>query len=514
MENNPRGINNRRILKNTIALYGRMLLSMAMSLYTSRVVLNALGINDYGIYGLIGSIVVLFSFLNSTMSGATSRYLTVELAKNNYTRLHHTFSTALLLHIGIAVIVLILAETIGLWLLLEMLNIPDSRMDAAVWIYQFSILSAFISITQVPYNASLIAHEKMDVFALIEIVNSFLKLLIALFLPIVTCDRLILYGGAILTISFLVAMSYRIYCNKHYSECRGKLIWNRQIGQSMFSFSGWNLYANLCFTSRQQGTNMLLNIFGSTAVNAAAGLATSIQGMIDQVASNLVMASRPQIIKHYAVGHFSDMVRLMKQTTMLANVLYLIVAVPFVAEIHYIMQLWLVQVPPYTIEFCVLMVIASFVSLNNNIMYIGIQAIGRVKLYSFMAGTASLSVIPFLWFLFNNGANLTYAFALPIITNTLIYIICAYTLHNYIKEFVPILHFLQTIVSQVLLSIPSIAFIIFIQQVIEESFYRVVVSITVSSLMLLILSYYLLLPKRTRKDMKNSIMQKMKFNKF
>lgn len=510
MEGNPSGINNRRILKNTIALYGRMLLSMAISLYTSRVVLNALGVHDYGIYGLVGGIVALFSFLNNTMSGATSRYLTVELAKNNSTRLQHTFSTALLLHIGIAIIVLLFAETIGLWLLWEKLNIPEGRMEAAIWVYQFSILSALISITQVPYNACLIANEKMNVFALIEIINSCLKLLIALFLPFTGCDKLILYGGLILTVSFLIAMTYRLYCNKHYAECRGRLLWNKHIGRSMFGFSGWNLYANLCFTGRQQGTNMLLNVFGSTAVNAAAGLATSVQYMIEQVATNLVMASRPQIIKQYAIGELSDMVKLMKQTTILANVLYLIVAVPFVVEIHYIMHLWLVQVPPYTTEFCILMVIASFISLNNNIIYIGIQAVGRVKFYSFMAGTFSILIIPILWFSFLNGANLTYAFGVPIISTLLIYIICAYTLHYYVPNFQPVRHFMNTMGMQIVIAIPAIVVLSVLRQTIDESFLRVIISIFVSTSLLFVVSY-LTLDKPSKNRLKKFIRHKLRY---
>ena len=188
--NKTSSVNNKKIFKNTVALYARMLLSMIVSLYTSRIVLNALGVDDYGIYGLVGGIVVLFSFLNVTMSGATSRFLTVELAKNDPRQLQQTFNTAFILHIGIAIIVLFLAETVGLWLLFEKLNIPDERMSAAVWVYQFSIISSMVSITQVPYNATLISHEKMDVYAIVEIVGSLLKLLIATLLLITVCDKL------------------------------------------------------------------------------------------------------------------------------------------------------------------------------------------------------------------------------------------------------------------------------------------------------------------------------------
>lgn len=502
-------INNRKILKNTVALYARMLLSMLVSLYTSRIVLNALGVDDYGIYGLVGGIVVLFSFLNTTMSGATSRFLTVELAKNDLRRLHRTFNTAFILHLGIALVVLLLAETAGLWLLRTKLNIPDMRMNAAIWVYQFSIISSLISITQVPYNASLISHERMDVYAIMEIANSLLKLLIAFLLLVATCDKLILYGGLVLLSSFLIAMTYRVYCVRHYDECRLNWAWDRSVGRSLCSFSGWNLYSNICFTTRQQGTNMLLNVFGSTAVNAAAGLATTVQLMIEQLSTNLVMASRPQIIKQHALSDFKAMTRLLSQTACLANALYLLVAIPFISEIHYVMTLWLVNVPPYTVEFCILLIASSYISLNNNIIYIGIQAVGRLKFYSFMAGTASLSVIPVLWLMFGRGADLAWAFGLPIVSTLLIYAVCAYTLHHYVDAFKPIRFFVATIFRATLISLPSFAAIMLIQQFLPESFTRVVVVTLCSSAILVTLSYYGLLDKEARKKIKTLILNKI-----
>lgn len=508
--NKTSSVNNKKIFKNTVALYARMLLSMIVSLYTSRIVLNALGVDDYGIYGLVGGIVVLFSFLNVTMSGATSRFLTVELAKNDPRQLQQTFNTAFILHIGIAIIVLFLAETVGLWLLFEKLNIPDERMSAAVWVYQFSIISSMVSITQVPYNATLISHEKMDVYAIVEIVGSLLKLLIATLLLITVCDKLILYGGLMLLSSFLIAMTYRIYCIRHYDECRINWEWNKVIGRSLFSFSGWNLYSNICFTTRQQGTNMLLNIFGSTAVNAAAGLATTVQLMIEQVSTNLVMASRPQIIKQYALTDFNAMIQLLKQTTCLANVLYLLVAIPFISEIHYVMNLWLVEVPPYTIEFCILLIVSSFISLNNNIIYIGMQAVGRLKFYSFMAGTVSLSVIPILWLLFSKGIGLTWAFGLPIVSTLLIYIVCSYTLHHYVEDFKPIRFFFTTMVVNLFISIPSFTAILLIQHILVESFTRVIIVALSSSIILVVLSYYVLLDKENKKKVKALILNKLK----
>ena len=279
---------------------------------------------------------------------------------------------------------------------------------------------------------------------------------------------------------------------------------------ALFSFSGWNLYSNICFTTRQQGTNMLLNIFGSTAVNAAAGLATTVQLMIEQVSTNLVMASRPQIIKQYALTDFNAMIQLLKQTTCLANVLYLLVAIPFISEIHYVMNLWLVEVPPYTIEFCILLIVSSFISLNNNIIYIGIQAVGRLKFYSFMAGTVSLSVIPILWLLFSKGIGLTWAFGLPIVSTLLIYIVCSYTLHHYVEDFKPIRFFFTTMVVNLFISIPSFTAILLIQHILVESFTRVIIVALSSSIILVVLSYYVLLDKENKKKVKALILNKLK----
>lgn len=506
----PSAVNTKRILKNTVALYARMLLSMAISLYTSRIVLNALGENDYGIYGLVGSIVVLFSFLNATMSGATSRFLTVELAKNDPVRLKLTFNTAFALHVGIALFVLFLAETIGLWLLLEKLNIAEGRMSAAIWVYQLSVVSAMISITQVPYNASLIAHERMDVYAIVEIAHSLIKLLIAILLLITLCDKLILYSGLMLASSCLVAFTYRIYCTRHYAECKLSREWNRETGRALFSFSSWNLYSSICFTTRQQGTNMLLNVFGSTAVNAAAGLATTVQSMIEQVSTNLVMASRPQIIKQYALRDYTSMVKLLKQTTCLANVLYLLVAIPFIAEIRYIMELWLVNVPAYTIEFCLLLIISSFISLNNNIIYIGIQAVGRLKFYSFMAGTASLAVIPLLWLLFKEGNSLVWAFGLPILSTAIIYIVCSYTFHHNVRDFHPVRFFGSTIVLSIVISIPSYLSVFIIQQYAPVGIVRILLEVVCSSTILITSSYFFLLDRETRQKARSIIQNKIK----
>ena len=293
--------NNKLIAKNTVMLYIRMLLSIIVSLYTSRIVLQTLGVEDYGIYGVVGGIVTMFSFLNSSMAGATSRFLTFEMGKGDEERLKSTFSSALIIHIGIALLVLILAETIGVWFLNNKLVIPEGRMDAAHWVLQFSILGMIVGFTQVPYNATIIAHEKMDIYAYVELVNVFLKLGIVYLLNIGNLDKLVLYAFLVLLVNVIVAIIYRIYCLRHYEECKFKFNFNKDISKSLLSFSLYNLFGNMGVVVNTQGTNFVINMFFGVIYNAAASIGTIVSNVVTGFASNVMTAFRPQITKSYAL---------------------------------------------------------------------------------------------------------------------------------------------------------------------------------------------------------------------
>lgn len=324
--------NNKRIAKNTIMLYIRMFISMVVGLYTSRVVLATLGVEDYGIYGVVGGVVAMMGFLNASMSGATSRFLTFELGKGDKERLAKTFSSALIVHIGIAIVVLILAETVGLWFLCNKLNIPAERMQAAHWVYQLSILSAMFGITQVPYNAAIIAHEKMDVYAYVEILNVSLKLLIVYLLCIGNFDKLILYASLMLAVSILIMMVYRIYAIRQFPEAHFHWIWDKTYLRPLLSFSGWDLYGNACVTARQQGTNFLVNIFFGVTYNAASSVATTVNGVVLGLTFTLIPALQPQIVKRYAVGDIKGMQSLMNNGIKYFSLLYLALLFPFLME--------------------------------------------------------------------------------------------------------------------------------------------------------------------------------------
>lgn len=385
---------NKRIAKNTLMLYLRMLLSTMVSVYTSRVVLQVLGVDDYGIYGLVGGIVGLFSFLNSSMAGATSRFLTYELGRGERERLLKTFSSAIIVHIIVAVIVFILAETVGLWFLCNRLVIPSGRMLAAHVVYQASVLSTMVGITQVPYNSSLVAHEKFDMFAYMEILNVSLKLLIVYLLQIVMFDKLIVYSMLVLAVSLFISFIYYWYCHHHFAECKLYLKLDKEYIKPMLSFSILDLYGNGCVAISQQGLNFLVNIFFGVALNAASSLAATVSGMVGAMTSNVLMAYRPVIIKLYAQGLIEKMEQTILTALKFISLIFACCAIPLVIEVDCVFQLWLGQVPPHAVGFCQAILAFNIFSLLSLLPIIAIHATGRIKLLSFLSGTLLLSALP------------------------------------------------------------------------------------------------------------------------
>ena len=401
-------------------LYIRMFLTMIVGLYTSRVVLNVLGVEDYGIYGVVGGVVAMLGFLNASMSGATSRFLTFELGRGDQKRLADTFSSALIVHIGIAIVVLLISETVGLWFLTHKLVIPAERMTAAHWVFQLSILSAMLNITQVPYNAAIIAHEKMDVYAYVEIFNVTLKLLIVYLLVIGNFDKLILYAVLVLAVTALVMMVYRIYCIRHFSESRFHWLWDKSILKPLLSFSGWNLYGNMGGIFQQQGTNFVVNFFFGVVMNAAVGIGLTVANVVNQFASNVMLAFRPQIIKNYSVGNKHGMSALTILAIKVIMFIYCLVAIPVFVEVDNLLAIWLVDVPEHASVFCRLFLISIFFETIRYLLIIDIHATGNVKLVSIISGTVFV-LVPFVsYLLFNLGLGVNAAFVIIIIANALL----------------------------------------------------------------------------------------------
>lgn len=403
METNSVSANNKRIAINTLMLYIRMFLTMAVTFYTSRVVLQVLGVTDFGIYNVVGGVVVMFSFLNASMSGATSRFLTFEMANGTMQTLRQTFGNAMSLHLIIAGFILLIAETVGLWFVLYKLVIPPERIETAVWVYQFSILTMMVTVTQVPYNAIIIAHERMNVYAYVEILNVLLRLGIVFLLIGWDKDKLLFYAILLFGVSFIVAMTYRVYCVRHFAESRSRLYFQRKRILPMLSFSGWDLYGNMSTVARTQGINMLLNIFFGPALNAANGVATQVQAGIMGFASNIVIAVKPQIIKSYATGNYERGRSLVFNASKGTFLLLLLLSLPLIFEMQWVLSLWLGNVPAHAASFCVLTLLFNFFATMSFVVVTVAHAAGKIKRPSLINGTLYLSVIPISYLMFYLG---------------------------------------------------------------------------------------------------------------
>ena len=407
----PASYNNSRIAKNTLLLYFRMLLLMAVSLYTSRVVLSTLGVNDYGIYNVVGGFVGMFAFLNGAMSGCTQRFITIALGKGDEQNLRKVFSTCVITHGVIALLIFIVAETIGLWFVIEKLVIPADRMIAAMVVYQCSIVTTMIMIMSFPYNADIIAHERMSAFAYISIYEAFANLGIVYLLRICSIDRLVLYAILMLLIKASVIIIYRIYCKRQFKETVFHWIFDKSLLKEIVSFTGWNLWGGMAGTLMGQGINVLLNLFFGPAVNAARGLAVQVQSAVQLFATNFQTALNPQMMKTYAAGDLESMHMLLFRSAKFTFMLLLCLMLPLILEIDTVLRLWLKEVPEYTNTFVCLMLCIAMVDAVSNPFMTASAATGKVKIYQSVVGGILLSIVPIAYVALKLGAEPYMVFA-------------------------------------------------------------------------------------------------------
>lgn len=386
--------NNKRIAKNTLLLYMRTLFIMLVALYTSRVVLNALGVQDYGIYNVVGGIVAMFGFINNSMATATQRYLVFALGKEDAENLREVFSTALQIHLLISVLVVLLGETVGLWFLHEKMQIPADRMDAAFWVLQCSIVSAVVMILSVPYNADIIAHEKMSAFAYISILEAVLKLAVVYALVLSPYDKLVFYAFLILAVQLFIRLCYSYYCHKHFPESKYHHLWNKPLIKEMTSFAGWSMFGNLSAVLSSQGLNMLLNVFFGPVVNAARAIAVQVQSSMQQFVGNFQMALNPQITKTYAKGEMEEMHNLIFRSAKFSFYLLFFLSLPVLLETNFILTVWLKTVPDNTVLFLRIIICTSLIYSTANPLIVANQATGRVRKYQAVCGTILLMILP------------------------------------------------------------------------------------------------------------------------
>ena len=395
----------KRIAKNTLMLYFRQILIMIVSLYTVRVVLNTLGAEDYGIYNVVAGVVVLFSFVNNAMATSTQRFLNFNLGKDDTEKTQQTYSSSLLIHIGIALIFVILAETIGLWFVNTKLNIPQERHSAAMWCYQFSIITTVFNILRVPYNAVIIAYEKMSFFAWVSIVEAVLKLLVVYLLIISPLDKLVAYVILLTSVSIIVLFCYKIYCNKKFEITHYKRITDYSLVKEILGFSGWSLFGATANVANNQGTNIVLNMFTNVTVNAAMGIANQVNNAVYSFVSNFQTAFKPQLVKSYAAGKKEEFNGLIIRSAKFSFYLLWIIVLPLTLNLDFVLQIWLKNVPDFSIGFVKLILLYSLFESINGPLWLAVQATGKIKKYQIIVSCLIFSNLPFSIIAFSLGAN-------------------------------------------------------------------------------------------------------------
>lgn len=433
---------NARIAKNTVMLYFRMAITLVVGLFTSRIVLEALGENDYGIYSVVGGIVVVLAFLNSSLSGATQRFLNYEIGKESQNMVRTVFKSSLQLHFFVALVVLILAETVGLWFLNTQMNIASDRMYAANWVYQFSVVSCLLGIITVPYNALIIAHEKMSAFAYISLIEIFLKLIIVLIVKYSYGDRLILYTFLLLLISLLIRFIYSYYCSRNFSVTRKILSAPTDYGlmKSLASFSGWSVVGSLGYISHTQGIAIIINIFFGTLVNAAEGITNQVNGIISGFVGNFLTALNPQVVKLYAANKLEEMHLLMIRGCRFSFLLVAFFAIPLMFAVPVLLDLWLTVVPEYTVIFIKLTLLITLFNSFTPLLAVAQGATGRIKYYQITLTIIGLFHLPIAWVCFYFGyppywAMIIYLIIIIILQICRVAFVCHSTTLSY-KDFI------------------------------------------------------------------------------
>ena len=440
--------NNKRIAKNTLFLYLRMFVMMLTALFTSRIVLDVLGAADYGLNNIIGGVVVLFSFLNSALLSATQRFLNFHLGRQDYKQTNVVFCMSMNTYLLLSIVVVVLGETIGLWFVNTHLNIPSERMYAAQWVYQFTLIQFVINLLRVPYNASIIAYEKMNLYAYVSLVEVIAKLLVVYLLYITTFDKLIFYSFLYTIVPLIVAFIYKIYCNRNFDTTKYKRIWDRIAFKEMFSFSGWSLFGSLANLAAQQGLNILINIFYGVTVNAAAGIANQVSTNVYGFISNFQTAFQPQIVKTYAAKEVERFHKLIFKTSKFSYFMVLVLVLPILFTIDGILDIWLKEVPRYTAIFCRLILVFLSIEAITAPLWMSVQATGKIRNYQILVASLIFLNFPLAYIVLKLGMPVYSVWVIRIIVNIVVMIArCIYMKKN--LNF-PLLSYLKAVIAPIL----------------------------------------------------------------
>ena len=424
----------RLIARNTLMLYVRMLFMMFMGLYTSRIVLQALGENDYGVYNVIGGVVAMFSIISGALNSAVSRFITFEMGKGEGARLNAVYSTAVTIQMILAAVVVLVAEPVGLWFIENEMTIDPSRIPAAKWVLHFSLLAFVINLMSVPQMASITAHEKMSAYAVIGIMDGLLRFGVALLIMNSSCDRLVFYAALMMLTVLLVRLAYGIYCRMHFDECRYRPVLDSSLLKEMFSFAGWNFIGVTAGVLRDHGGNILVNIFsGSVVVNAARGVALQLSNAVQSFVTNFMTAVNPQITKSYAAGEHEYMFSLMRKSSRMAYYLLMIIVLPVMFNTDMLLNLWLGEVPAMSSGFARLFLVLALSESLSGPLLTGMLATGRIRDYQILVGGLLMLNFPVSYIFLKCGAPVEVTVIVAIVISQLCLFVRLYMLRRQMR---------------------------------------------------------------------------------
>ena len=489
---------NKKIAKNTIFMYIRMIVNILIGFYTSRVILQVLGVSDFGIYNAVGGIVALFIFLNSAMTEATQRFLSFELGTGNQQKLAHTFSMCLNVHILISVIIVIIGEIIGLWLLYNKMVIPENRMHTAFWVFQFSIFASVFNVTQVPYTACLNAHEDFTIYALFQILKSVATLFFVILLKFMDGDKLWWYALFVLIVQLGFVVANRIYDVRNYKECRYRFVWDKSLFYRLFSYTSWSLAGQMSNTLADQGINLLMNMFFGPAVNAARGIAIQVQNSVASLVWNFQGASIPQIVKLYAKGERESYIKLVNSSSKVSFFIFYLMVVPICFEMHMLLHIWLGQTTEYMILFSVLVLLNVLTAAFGGTLVFLIQATGKIRNFQLFSTISNLIVFPLTYLLYKIGYSAYISYILIFVSRILIDL---YTFHlaRKLVDYPMQSYYTKVILPEMVVSVAGIIVPFLLNVSLDEGIIRLTLTFTISILLNTIFILYLGFNRNERK---------------
>lgn len=498
---------NKRIAQNTIYLYIRSILVLCVGLYTSRVVLKALGIDDYGIYNVVGGFVAMFAIISSSLVSASQRFISYEMGKVN-PQMERIFHGTVTIHIILAIIILVLSESIGLWFLLTKLKIAPNRLDAAFWVYQFSIITFCINLISIPYNATIIAHERMKAFAYVSIFEACSKLIMAFLLQFVPCDRLIVYSLMMMLIAISIRCLYGYYCKMRFEECTFHISFDKKLFKEMLGFTSWNFIGSTASIFSTQGINVLVNLFFGVALNAARGVCDQVNNAINTFVSSFMTALNPQITKSYAAKDYDNMNKLMLRGAKYGTLMYWLISFIVFVESDFILKVWLVKVPPYAPVFLRLILIYSIFQAMSNTLYTGMLATGKIKKYQIIIGTITAMAFVICYIAFKIGLGPEWSYISMLISVFIAMFVRLKLLEGMIQGFSGILFFKKVIMRIFAIVTFSLMLVYVLKAAInvnEVAEFFIVVAYTL--LVIPILSYYIGLNTKEKKYVLSKVVE-------